>query len=420
MSNIVEYAKYMEQEDSAWQPQFAATYRLLTQELAPGQSVFPYELENADALYGSLLGEVTVNDQRSFVEVRQDGAANDVLTTFYTAGFDRWHTEAGRLPADSPEDKLIYDIAGLYGVRMASDRLYNRTGERMQADDLIAYVVARETVLGGYDLLEVPPEAAAWEREKNRECVNTGSDTLGVTLGFAHDRLVEQYKQLYGTEPSVPKERIYNALYMGMLDGSVFFNTYMRAKQGLGPELFPIARAYAAADRDTVLMVDTAMQTPLPGHVSSLFLRGGETSHSFDVTAAGDILVTTRSLVQTGPGEFKMAHETTKLSADDPSLQGLFDGHPTSYNFIEEQRKVRRITAGIAAAGLVGGLADGLREAATINASVSAVAGESVRGMLIGLFVGGIGATALVISQGRKKAAANLKVLNSFLSDGVK
>jgi hypothetical protein len=195
-----------------------------------------------DELRGRMLA-VTTADIRASIATNKDHGSPDSLTSaMYGAEFAAWHQEAGRL-RDQPAVN-VYEMGVLYGMQLYDDLHYKKTGVVVRADDPDAYRVATATVRGSYELPLLPDGLPRWQVEKHRDMAYTGNDLLSILNAGVHDHVMRQYSQLYDQLP--PSSQLSGeAFYMGLIDASIFSNTYARFKAGRGPQKFPLAVTYA-------------------------------------------------------------------------------------------------------------------------------------------------------------------------------
>jgi hypothetical protein len=292
---------------------------------SPEVSIVPFSAGDLHTLYGALTNPPDLRFQVGTVELRRDGRSTDMLTTLYRAGLENWHVAEGRMPADSPDDLLVYRIAQLYGLRLASDRHYALTKQRLQPTNPGAIEAAVAAVQESYDVGPMPEpvkpwELKPWEREKWREIFHTDSAFISVALGFAYGQLMEHYQSLFAGEPQVPDSRIYNALHMGMLDSVIFFNTYLRAINGLPKQIFegmkvyePAPEAYPWTDEAAIGQVvfdpfERAQPLRLgPGERIEDFFARHEVRR-MDIIEGKAVILSGR-LIQVGPDEFRRVYE---------------------------------------------------------------------------------------------------------------
>jgi hypothetical protein len=381
-------------------PPFEATFPESSDAFRDVTSIFPFSAGDVDRLQATLANPPELTMQRGIVELREHGRAGDMLTTLYGAQFDAWHMDHGRLPTDSPEDSLVYKIAQLYGLRLASDRYYSLTDQRMRPSSLEAYDKAREAVLNSYDVRQAPFPLNDWEIETWRESIHGGSPFLSAALGFAYEQLMEHYGQLFDKALSLPEQRIYFALYRGMVDSAIFFNTYLRASHGLDVEQFEgLTFRELGVDPASLAVGETGYYFPEgPGTYRNMDLMQGEDLEMFfarvswpdyevTMTVGGREFSAQRFITQVDPHHYRVGYRITALTEDLPAI--------SRSNF---QR-----TVGLMGAASMGGMIlGGALEALTSTATGQSIAEAASAGTVAGLVVGAVAGVVRAINRRRK------------------
>lgn len=353
-------------------------------------SVFPFGLEDVTEMHRVLADPPQLSMQRGIVELREKGRAGDMLTTLYAARFDAWHIDNGRMPADSPEDVTAYKVAQLYGLRMASDRYHRLTDERVRADSPEAYDAACAAVFNSYAVRPAPHPLNDWEIETWRESVHGEDSLLSATLGFTYDKLIEHYGQLFDERMSIPEDRIYNALYRGMLDSVIFFNTYLRAKQGLSVELFPGLEYQRIADTHSELQPGqqdyflpeghdvTHQMSLLPGETPGEFLiRVGWFAETV-VSVGGRVFKGQRMAVQAGPNLYRVVYRVERM----PDQEDTYE--PGDFERSDLQRAIGLGAVASSVGFAAGGVVNSLMRGFNVENFMDGAAPSSVAGLILG------------------------------------
>ena len=183
------------------------------------ESLFPIGLEEILPIRNRLL-KLTPDDIRSFVDVRRDGRSNDPVTIIYGSGFAEWHQERGDFASE--QALRMYRGGKLYGAQIALDRYKHlHDGQPLVADDPIAYAAAKHRVRTSYEDLG---DVTQWEADFQREQRHLHGGMLALLNAGLHDHTLRLYHQMY--RGTVPKTEALESFYTGLIDASIFINTY--------------------------------------------------------------------------------------------------------------------------------------------------------------------------------------------------
>jgi len=228
----------------------------------PGQSLLQFTLADVTPLKDKLL-LVTGEDLLSFVDVRKDGAADDMLTAMYGTGLTVWHNENGR--GGDEAANLEYEGGLLYGKTLAKELYLRQTGHKLIPDDPDAGRVAELAVKHSYDNIPETCETP-WQQENFRELAYTHTHLLSVLNAVLDDHITQQMTSLYerhGLGDGVIDDNERVAFYRGLIDSMIFYNSYARWKDhGLPPESF--------VEEATALLEDRRRRSEL-AHDSGIF-----------------------------------------------------------------------------------------------------------------------------------------------------
>lgn len=276
------------------------------------------------------LGSITGEDLQSFVDVRKDGASNDMLTVLYGADLTGWHHEQGR-HGDEAAD-LEYEGGLLYGTRLASTIFYRQTGRQLVADDADAYQVALGVVKRSYEVVS-SDVALPWHVENAREEIHTGNNFLSLLNASLDDHITAQMMELYqsrGLGDGIVDEMERVAFYRGLIDSMIFCNSYARFREnGMGPESFEekVRERTEVWERWRPAITAEFGGDYLPGTYSvetaddlaslvNYIQTGGIFEPTFMTVNARKpdelMLVLTKTLRQSGPNEFHFAYEVVE------------------------------------------------------------------------------------------------------------
>ncbi|HUS26629.1 MAG TPA: hypothetical protein VMY99_04765 [Nevskiaceae bacterium] len=304
------------------------------------ESLFPFDVPDLANIQQRLL-RVTTEDLGSFVEVRKHGSPQNILTALYGAQLADWRVKRGDFT--STQARLFFKVGELYGTQMAGDQYYEYTGETLSADDPDAYDVAVATVKSSYDELELSDDLPQWLIEKYREMVHTGSDKLSVLNAVLHDRIQNQFRELYG-DIDIPTAEALESFYMGLIDSVLFYNTYARFRKGLHPQQFEVAVAHTPIfDPDVHRLVTQSLNDADPTTIGALELEPtdniavliqnmvptDEAAQWFAVTANNCRyrIRAAKVVTQVGANEFRHAYNIMEIHfvEEEPKGRGLVD-----------------------------------------------------------------------------------------------
>jgi hypothetical protein len=342
--------------------------------------LLPYAPEDLTLLQDRLTA-LTVADIHSFVAVRHEGPSHHILTALYHAGYSEWHAERGRLK--TPDEKLFHELGLLYGVQMLDHRHRDFRGEALVADSLAAYDAADRAVRASYSL-DLAPDTPRWRTEKEREIKHTGSDSLSILNALLQNVLLDRFNELHPDLPEVPTDDAMESFYTGLIDASIFYNTYARQKVGLEQEVFSNPSVHAPAF-DEAIHVEAALpaQHLLPARLDHVLASIPEAEVWLPQKGREPAVVGVKPVMaQTGINEFIFCGEvietiplsptidlqrmfTLSVSALGGCVSGLaveFAAHPDTTHL------PRPYQIGAVIGGLVGILWEGARETCQLTA----------------------------------------------------
>lgn len=287
------------------------------------ESLFPLAVDSILAVQRRLM-QVSDADVRSFVAIRREGGrANDPTTIMYGAGLATWHIEHGDFSSDQAVH--MYRTGKLYGAQMALDRYKQLTGAELRADDDVAYVAAKSTVLDSYRQID---EASQWKKDFLREQRYTGANSLAVLNALLHDHTMNQFWQVYGG--NIPASEALESFYTGLLDAAIFINTYAAIRDhNHMPPKFPFAYeiedarpgVYQLAKSMLKSAVMSGVQIELEGTDGGVesVLRSGSMNQAeheetpMFVNGVAHTIVSTPKLKQVGPNSFRFVDDVAEI-----------------------------------------------------------------------------------------------------------
>gem|GEM_PF-2831017 len=234
------------------------------------ENIFPILPRDLELIHDRLL-QINGLDLKTFVDVRHDGAPNNVLTVVYNAGLTEWHHHAGRSGGESAD--VLYEGGLLYGATLADTLHQRQMGRRLVPDDPDAYQVALGAVKQSHDyqtflpyesLFSAADYRSPWDEEYRRERAYTGGGLLSVLNATLDEHLGEQVRDLdmvYGLDKAgFSHDEWRLSFYRGLVDAAIFCNSYARWRENGAPPAFFLKQSNMYDDPYT-LVTDTYVRT---------------------------------------------------------------------------------------------------------------------------------------------------------------